>query len=221
MPKKLKDLSVEALNERLKTIEAEDARIRPEYERLGKELTALYEKREAVKDELSRRIQIEIDPKNWRDFTSEQWEYVLNDANDQGMARYKFSESVFHAMGLWSSGYNPETNQRAVSMMLYRDEPDSKAQTLEALRVILPHIKPRKINMGYDEDDIVAKYVNVFEHGLSEYAVIWSVIDERTGAFYSMNTRYSRTKVEKKFDTLEELVSYIQREHYYQVTRRG
>lgn len=221
MSKKLKDLSIEALNERLKGFEAEDARIRPEYHRLGEELSALYEKRQAVKDELSRRVTVNIDPQNWREFTPEQWEYVLGDANDQGMARHKFGESVFHAMGLWSSGYNPETNQRAVSMMLYRDEPDSKAQTLEALRTILPYIKPRTIKMGYDEDDIVAKFVDVFEHGLSEYAVIWAVVDEPKSAFYSMWTRYSRTEVEKKFKTLEDLVDYIQKNHWYQVTRRS
>jgi hypothetical protein len=220
MPKKLKDLSVEALNERLKGLEAEDARIRPEHERLGNELVALYEKRQAIKDELSRRVTMDIDPKNWRNFTPEQWSYVLDDANDQGMVRHRFGESVFHEMGFWSSGYIPETNQRAVSMMMYRDEPDSKAQTLEALRTILPYIKPRTIDIGED-DDIVAKYVNVFEHGLSEYAVIWSVVDEPNGAFYSMRTRYSSTSVEKKFGTLEELVDYIQKTHWYQVTRRS
>jgi hypothetical protein len=219
MPKKLKDLSVEALNERLKGFEAEDARIRPEYHRLGEELSALYEKRQAVKDELSRRVTMNIDPKSWRNFTPEQWEYVLGDANDQGMARHKFGDSVFHEMGLWASGYSPETNQRAVSMMLYRDEPDSKPQTLEALRVILPHIKPRHINIG--DEEIFAKYVDVFEHGLSEYAVIWSVVDEPNGAFYSMRTRYSHTEVEKKFGTLEELVGYIQQNHWYQVSRRS
>jgi hypothetical protein len=215
-----KDLSVEALNERLKALEAEDARIRPEYHRLEEELIALREKRQAVKDELSRRVTAEIDPKNWRDFTPEQWEYVLGDANDQDMTRYKFGENVFHAMGLWSSGYNPETNQRAVSMMLYRDNPDSKEQTLEALRTILPHIKSRKINIGED-DDIVAKFVDVFEHGLSQYTVIWTVIDEPNGAFYSMRTKYSHNEVEKKFDTLEELVSYIQKNHWYQVSWRS
>jgi hypothetical protein len=105
------------------------------------------------------------------------------------------------------SGYNPHTDQQAVTFAGYKKEPVDPQ--IEELRLWVPHIKPCK-----DKNDRVGKHVKVFEHTLSENGSwhLWIYSDNE----YALGTmRWHRYTQTATFDSLGKSVWFITQHYYY------
>lgn len=229
MPKKkstaLALVAQDDLEQRCAAAIAEHESLAAEYHAMGEKVVALYNKREELENEVARRklVSMKLDPKLWREYTAEQWEYVLFTDFRGNMERYKLAQNIGCEMGAigFSGGYSEHTNQRIAKLTMYRDKPNMVKDTVEQLTIVLPHLKPIPIDFREEEyrgeeKTVEAVYLSIFDRGLSEYAVYFALVNIETGVYWAMQTRYHRTTRNKKFDTLEELVEYLNKTHYYQ-----
>lgn len=131
------------------------------------------------------------------------WAWLLDASND-GMVAHRAWTKAVEELGLFPSGYNPETNQRCAKPMLTRDDPDSLATTLAALRTLLPHMRPM-------EDGMV--HFGVFEHTLGESGSVDLLVAPDGSRAVVTKGRWSQPA---EFGSLEEAVEHVQREHWYQ-----
>jgi hypothetical protein len=173
------------------------------------ELRGLYQEIDALcrtMYDYERKLMETIDEMSVETMTPEQ---LLN-CIPETTARYKACNKYLESIGLRSSGYYPDTNQRAVQIGLYQDDDDDFEVQYKGLESILPVIKP--LTEGF-------KRIDIFESSLSEFGVyslrVYADDD------YKINfTRYSNSRTIAEFKTLREAMKFIQKNHYYQ-KRKG
>jgi len=127
------------------------------------------------------------------------------------MTHYQHAQKVFREMGFMSSGYYPDTNQRALSVMMTHGSQESFDKTIASVKKIMPYMK-----MG--ESEPVTEHVKrfgVFEHTLSEYGVYNLAINEEKDIYIVTLHRYHRASIHKKCKSLEELLHYVQDNLWY------
>lgn len=134
----------------------------------------------------------------------EQIEYFLFEDGLVSGERYKERARFWESKGLWHSGYTPVKQQVYLKVMLYKGEDDNLEKTLLSLEQILPHLRP--------VDGI--KEFGVFEYTLSENGVY--CVEVKEGVYSLVVYRYHRKSVLKVFDSLRELLKYVQENHYYE-----
>lgn len=132
---------------------------------------------------------------------------MFEDGCSSDMKRYDAAKELINdELGLWMSGYYPETEQKAVEIMLYKGEGDNLEKTYDSLCKILPLVKP--IKEGKE------KRFKLFEHTLSEggiYAL--KNVDEK---WKLTITSCGRERDIKEWDNLKEALMYCQEHHYYE-----
>ena len=134
----------------------------------------------------------------------EEIEFFLFEDGCVSGERYKAREKFWNDMGLWHSGYYPETSQIRLEVMLYKGVNDNLEKVFTTLEKVLPYIKTQN----------GMKRLGVFEHSLSEngsYAV--EITDQ---SFDLVVHRYGRKSAVKSFDNLLALLQYVQKHHYYE-----
>lgn len=141
--------------------------------------------------------------------------YLLEE--NHGQLHYNAMRKMIEDLGLHSSGYFPETNQRSVSVMLKRRDPQSLNKTITSVKKVLPFIKPIKVpDADGTRDARTMKRLGIFEHTCSEHGIYEMLIGEEAGVFEIMRTRYRRPQILKSFSSLEEMLACVQREFYYE-----
>lgn len=173
------------------------------------ELLGLYQEIERLyqtTQDYKRKLMETIDEMSMETMTPEQ----LLRCMPETTVRYEACNKYLESIGLASSGYYPDTNQRAVRIGLYRDDDEDFDVQYKGLKSILPIIKPIKQDF---------KRINISESSLSEFGIyslrIYSDDD------YKLNlTRYGSPETVAEFKTLREAMKYIQKNHYYK-KRKG
>lgn len=133
------------------------------------------------------------------------WNYLLTP--DAGKEVYKEANNRLAKFDLSMFCYFPETNQMCVRIGLIKNSQESYSKVIAGLKEVLPFILPLKD--GY-------KHIGVFESTLGEHGVYNCLINEQNNDYKLIFCYYSR-KIEKdKFTSLEELISYVQKNHYYE-----
>lgn len=137
------------------------------------------------------------------------WSYLLDGSS--GSKSYSRCRDELSKRGLYGpQGVATDTMQRGFKIMLYQNDAESFKKNLNGLKEILPFVKP--ITTG---DYAGYKYIDVFEHTLSEYGSYWVIVNEELIDCRLMQDRWHRTYEIKKFDTLEKLLAYMWKHHYY------
>lgn len=170
-------------------------------EPIDKELTLLANQITALKEK-----QTEQNLKREMSF-EERFEYLMfEDGCSSDMKRYNEADKFIQELGFYMSGYNPETQQKAVKLMLYKGKNSNLEQTYNSLVKILPLIKP--VNAEGD------KQFSLFEHSLSENGSYVFVVGKNKCTLKVW--RYHREYLVKEWEDLMEALAYIQEFHYYE-----
>ena len=167
---------------------------------INKKLVSNYNKIEKIKNEIGK-ILISENPCDWNLLLDEQMGHIV----------YSQYDVELQKRGLFGGGYFPETNQRCIKVMLTKNNIESFNKTISALKEILPFIKPL-INGDYKG----FKFIDIFEHTLSEQGTYYMFVDEIENVYKLMQDRYHTTYDLKVFDSLESIIKYVQDNHWYQ-----
>jgi hypothetical protein len=122
--------------------------------------------------------------------------------SDNGV--YNESIEFLNNMGFYCSGYNSETNERCLLLMLYKDR-STNQQTINSIKIIMPIMEN--------------KFFPIFENTLSANGVYTLLIKENE--FELELCRYHRKSILKTFKTVEEFVEYISQNHYYDESKNN
>ncbi|AQW88613.1 hypothetical protein FDH34_gp088 [Serratia phage BF] len=165
------------------------------------ELSSNWKRIERLNDRLSAIVSSQLETEE------EQIPYFLQAEN--GMEHYRKSQQFFDSMGFMSSGYYPETNQKCLQIVLYKDR-CRDTMMKDSIKKVLPFILPA-------QDDTVGevKRFGLFEHTLSEggsYNVRYVV---STGEWQLTIMRWSRFSVVYYNTDLDAFIEYCSQNHYY------
>jgi hypothetical protein len=208
-------LTDEALASKLAAVDLERSNLSVAYKEIGDKLSSLYEQRETLDNEIAKRAIVGIDPNKADEFTAAQWEYILFTDHMGNRERSNLANTVAQKYGMRFDGYNRTTQQRALTLVLIRDNPAVLESHKKLLAMVLPHIKCADVELSHG-DTVSAKYLSIFDRGMSEYAVYFALVNEEAGIYWACHTRYSRTKCDYKFASLDELLDYLNKKHYYE-----
>ena len=152
----------------------------------------------------------------------EQIKYALPEAgNSSDMVKYKFENNLAKSLGFYSSGYNPNTNQRCWKIMMTKGSQESYDITLASLKLLIPHLLSHEIKNVregnlHGEVTLVGKTVDIFEHTCSQFGVYTLfVLDKGKTPYSILETVHHRNTLTNKFASLEEVVTYIQENIWY------
>lgn len=126
-----------------------------------------------------------------------------------GQFIYDLRKQFLADLGLGDSGcYSADLNQSLVRVTLWHDGRTNE-KVIEGLRTVLPYIKPQPKgeNKGY-------KAFDIFENSLSADGVYYLYIDDVNDKYRLGKLTYGR-QTNKNFKTLEELIEYTSKHHYY------
>lgn len=171
-------------------------------EPIDNELVSNYEKLEQLKQERTKLLL----PQKEND-----WVWLLEETGSGGdQVKLRAICNKIESMGLYCSGYNPKTEQRAIKLMLTKNDEESYTQTIASLEILLPYIKADPED-GY-------KYFGIFETSLSAGGVFYLRIGEKNSILG--RTVYGHDREIKTFLTVAEAVKYIQENHWYKKIKR-
>lgn len=176
--------------------------LRTECEAINKKIMWRINKIKKLDNEIDS-LQLRRQGKNW------DWLLEVTAFGEQSESKRAALEKLLPRYGyLRTSGYYYEINQLGLQICLYRDENKPTAFVLKKLTEIAPHLKPHKDGWAN---------VDIFDRGLSEYAHY--VLQIQGTQARVVNSRY-RIEILKE-GTLAEMLTYIQKHLYYQVTEKG
>lgn len=138
------------------------------------------------------------------------WEWLLHTGeSDSSMIRLRAAETQLAKIGLNNAGsYNPDTQQRIISIALTKGDGESFETTLRGMETILPFIKPTED--GY-------KRISILEHTCGQHRSYYLML-KKGGYLISNGSTWDRGK---KFSTLREALGHIQENLWYQNRTRG
>ena len=189
---------------------------RKEYLKIQKKLNSIHKDYEKVVKETNRRRLATNKAAGVVDIAWYLQEIDENGDEYTGMNLYREKEAYFNSIGLHISGYFYDTGQSHVKVRLYNKEPDSIQQTLDALRIVLPFIKPI--------DGTIL--IGVFESTLSAHGIYRLEISSDNNTENIMLSKCNLTKtvygiktIEEKFPNIQKAIEYIAEYHFYQYYR--
>lgn len=188
----------------MKDFEAEIKRLQDSISPLVTERDKLNMEIMSISDKIKKTRQEQESSQMASEMTKEEKiEYFLFEDGWVDGERYGARQKFWSSMGLYQSGYFPETEQIQLELMLYKGACDNLEQTVTALEDVLPLVKPLK----------GVKRLKIFEHTLSEYGSYRVEISETS--FDVVVWTYGRKSTVKSFDNLRSMVQYVQQHHYY------
>lgn len=195
-------MTKESLQEQIAILDSKRDAIRQQIDPLNKQLMLVINQRKALLEKLDA----------FRDNPNATIPELLefSDTLQAKKALENFLKSLgyeeFGALCL-PGGYYPDTNQFALRVVLYRDDPVEKLEKLaKDIELFLPHIKPLGNNM---------KVIDIFEHTLS-YSCSYSLqITSDDKRFFVCAGHYRR----QQFASLLDALQYIRKNHYYEKSR--
>jgi hypothetical protein len=199
--KKIEKDPSDILNKKLKELEERRKVLFKLKEPIDKELTANYNKINKIKDEIGK-VLITKTPSNWN---------LLLDEQSGEFVYKKYSEKL-NEKGLIGGGYLPDTGQRCIKIAMIKGDKSSFSNTFTALNEILPFIKSitKGNNKGF-------KYVDILESTLSENGCYYILLNRKEKIYKLMQDRYHHTSELKIFNSLIDILKYIQNNHWYEL----
>lgn len=208
------------LSRQLAAVTTEHAAICAAYQELQAKLTAVCNRKEGIENKIAAREVAKLDAEKSDTFTPEQWEYVLYTDFRGNAIRYKLGQQIAYRYNVRFDGYNDKTSQRVPEVVLIRNDPAILENNTKFLKLVLPHLKPSKIEYELQsygkKEEVEAVYISIFDSGLSEYAKYFALVNESTGVYWAMQQRSHRCTCNAKFHTLTELMEYLNKNHYYE-----
>ena len=135
------------------------------------------------------------------------WDYLLSNADRNTTAKHKKTLQIFDSLrkkynlayfSICPLGYRLDTKQTVIRIALIQNDIVHTQKVINALNVLIPHIIPKKDGF---------KYIDIFEHTLSEFKSFKLIINEQNQA--KVSSGYSQ------WDTIEKVMFYIQKRHWY------
>jgi hypothetical protein len=139
------------------------------------------------------------------------WADVLHTTGNDGMTRYRAAERLLTELGVrMGGGMLRESQQRVVCISLSRKAtPERRAEVKKALETLLPVIIPIEI-----EGEKV-KYIDIFEHTLSEYGIYFAGQVVETGKWKVYKTTYGSTRELEELNSLDDFLMAVQTRYWY------
>ena len=139
-------------------------------------------------------------------------------AEHHSQTLFREAERQIHSLGLYGSGHFPDTNQRCMKLMMYRNDPYSLKQTFDSITFLLPFIVhwPDVDPEGKPTEEVYRgkKVFEIFEHSLSSNgSYLFLVCDDGTTEI--VHRRYSRREIMHKAKDLMDGLKYVQKHLYY------
>lgn len=141
------------------------------------------------------------------------WADVLHTTGSDGMTRYRAAERLLGEIGLrMAGGMLRETQQRVISINLGRKAtPKRREEVKKALETLLPVVIP----ITSEVDDEKIKYVDIFEHTLSEGGIFYAGQVVSTGKWKVYKTTYGSTRVLEELDNIDDFLMAVQTRYWY------
>jgi hypothetical protein len=198
MRKKLENMTVKEIEKELASNGDKQTELYKEMAPIESKLSRLHSRSKKLEEQIDK---IRISRKKT------DWAWILSESGHDGMEKYRHREQKLREIGLRSSGYLREIQQVCVQVMLTKnDDGTSLSATMKGLKKILKYIKPFQ---GY-------KYLDIFEHTLSEGGVWNLLIDEEKNEYKIQVTIYGREETRHTFDNLKDALKKIQETYYYE-----
>jgi hypothetical protein len=193
--------------------EYEKLRLTTKLENLLAEQRELFDKAEPIKQRLVdiyeeiQSTKSEIDTIRIAESSGEvDVDFILTCDHIESRPAYKERQRQIGLLGLYGSGYWPETEQNAVQVHLIQNDDATTERAAVGLELLLPKMKVA--SHGY-------KPIGILEHTLSQHCSWTLGVAENGEAALLRNWRVSKT-----FPDLRSLLRYCQEHHYYQ-RRKG
>jgi len=199
--KKITDMTDKELQE---TVDKEEAIRQSIFKTIIKpaerKLKRAYNIREKAKAEIVKRKLAKIKKSKRID-----WDYLLEGGHHVSAEQYKAVNDFVLGLGLYNSGFQPETNQTCITLTFRPNtQTDEEVKTkLTGLRKVLPHLKPLK--NGYI-------YIDILDKDCSLHGSYHLLINEDKNEYLIKRMYYHREEDVKACKTLKEAVEYIQKE---------
>ena len=211
-----KQLTADELKTKINKLNTEITTLQTTIAPLQKKLMSKWKTVEKAQEQLSSFVVVDMATKS----IDEQLEYALpENGNSSDMVKHGFEQDLARSLGFYSSGYNPNTNQRSWRIMLTKGSQESYDKTLKGLKLLIPHLKYSKIaykDNNYNTVEMLGITISIFEHSLSKHGVYDLTIFETGNTPYAIIKTYrSSRSISKSFATLEESVKYIQEHLWY------
>lgn len=184
-------MNLDELNAEIKKLEEQNAQLHEKMEPINNELMSNAGKLRELRDKRDT-----ILSQNNED----NWEWLLFEDGRGSSTKNKLLEQKLMAIGLYVSGYYHDTQQRAIKLMLIKNDPQSFTRHLAAIELLLPYLKTHP--------DGFTRF-SIFEHTLSRYGSFALAIGEKI--ILEVNRRAIQ-----EFNTIEDALKYIQEHHWYE-----
>jgi len=218
----IKELTQEQLETNLKEQEKKVLECQTKYQTINTDLQKQYKKMQVLQTELNfRKLEATKDKPDW--------EWLLYENGSAGMERHSAAyEAVLNLaniknerFGLITSGYQPNTKQRVLTIRLYKNDDELTRKVSTALSMLLPLIKPVDIEFKDSKDAVPqkAKILNILDNELSEYATYKAYIDETNNKYVVVQLSYGRQKDVYTGTNLDDLLNHIQNNYYYDTVK--
>ena len=185
----------EAIQARINAIETERQSLLELRRPIDERLAVLYRDTAAAKDVLG---EVRLAQKSGKP----DWAFMLDIGND-GQVMHQAWEKAVQTLGLWSDGYNPESNQRQAQVVLTKGDQESLQRTLDGIKTLLPHLKP-------DAEGWV--HFGILDHTLSangSYRL--GVMPDLSAASVGRAHGFSP----QEFKSLDRALAHVQEVHWY------
>jgi len=167
---------------------------------INDELTRLYNKNKTLNEQIADVREKEMDETGTID-----WEWLLYCTYDDTSRKSKLRSDKLRDLNLGTGGYSPEINQSVIRVSLIKHDEESVPKTLNGLQIVLPFIKPM-------EDG--CKRIAIFESSFSANGIYFLTINGDETEFLIKRTRYSRTEILEKCESLEQALKIVQKKYY-------
>lgn len=198
-------MSIEKLEAEIQVLEDKRAALFKQKAPVDAALVAAYNKIEKLRDQIADLKFKEVSADN------ADWAAVLR--YEDGMVAYRAAERLLSEIGLRSpGGMFRESKQRVVGIQIgRRAKPETVAQVKASLEKVIPAIIPIKSEL----DTTQVRYIDIFEHTLSEGGIFFAEQIVETGKWRVLKTTYGRTRLIEDFKNIDDFLAAVQRNWYY------
>lgn len=194
------------MKEDLQKIEEDLNKARIQYEKIGKKITKLYDKQQAIKEKITKE-KIENNS-----ITME--ELLFSDGIGQTRSCRTKLDEFLSQYNLRSYGYYHDTSQVCIHIMLKEQDLEHAKKSAEGICVLFPHLKPMKVSK-FDEGNGKFVCISIDEYTLSEHGVYQLLIDENQ-ICYLCKTAWGTMRTLHKFDDIYKALEHCCVYHPYE-----
>lgn len=141
----------------------------------------------------------------------------------KSMAAYRAASSIENnKLCLRRDGYNSKTLQASFQIKLVKGDPSFTEKTKCEIETLFPHFKtsPIEVNKNDKKVTLDGVYFGIFESSLSENGIHFAIINMNTNEYHYCTTCWHHTEHKKQFASLDELLSFIENNVYYQTLKQ-